>query len=304
MQKLDFSAENNGFTLFLKDVFSLHFKFNKKKVLAALILLMALAALATALLLKAYQGGIPVLNYHQINSKDHNALTVSTEQFAAQMAYLHENDYHTITPDELGDALENGTPLPENPVLITFDDGYLDNYKNAYPILKQYSMTATIFLITDYVSTYPNYLTWDQALEMQDNGICLQSHTLSHVDLRQVDDQEALAQLKTSKDALEWHLHNKVHYLAYPCGSYDDEIKALARQAGYRGAFTVNYGLDRQGNSLFALNRIPIFGGNSHTLMRFKLRLKLTPLLTSLGQLKNDLNKNGHPSLAAWIPIP
>ncbi len=282
----------------------MHFSFNRKTAAILLVLLVCLAAILVALLGYAYRGGIPVLNYHQINNKDHNALTVSTEQFSAQMDYLDANGYHTITPDQLADALEKGTELPENPVMITFDDGYLDNYKNAYPILKKHHMTATIFLITDYVSTYPNYITWDQAAELQENDIWLQSHTLSHTDLKQVDQQEAFYQLQASKAALEWHLHNKVEYLAYPCGSYDETITSLAQEAGYRGAFTVNYGLDSQATSLYALNRIPIFGGNTHTLLRFKLRLKLTPLLTSLGQLKTHLNHEGHASLAALIPIP
>ena len=110
------------------------FKFNRKKLICLLALFVAAVIAAAASLAYAYRGGIPVLNYHQINSKDHNSLTVSTEQFAAQMDYLAENGYHTITPDEMADALENGTELPDNPILITFDDGYLDNYKNAFPV--------------------------------------------------------------------------------------------------------------------------------------------------------------------------
>ena len=280
------------------------FKFNRKKLICLLALFAAAVIAAAASLAYAYRGGIPVLNYHQINSKDHNSLTVSTEQFAAQMDYLAENGYHTITPDEMADALENGTELPDNPILITFDDGYLDNYKNAFPILKQHDMTATIFLITDYVSTYPNYLTWDQAKEMQDSGIVLQSHTLSHVDLKPLSHEDMLYQLKTSKEALEWHLQNKVHYLAYPCGSYDASVMEATREAGYRGAFTVNYGLDYCGSQMYALNRIPIFGGNSHTMLRFKMRLSMAPLVSSLEHFKTRLNKNGHTNLAAMIPIP
>ena len=81
------------------------FKFNRKKLICLLALFAAAVIAAAASLAYAYRGGIPVLNYHQINSKDHNSLTVSTEQFAAQMDYLAENGYHTITPDEMADAL-------------------------------------------------------------------------------------------------------------------------------------------------------------------------------------------------------
>ena len=82
--------------------------------------------------------GVPVLNYHQVEEKDGNPLTLWPDQFEAQMDYLAAEGYTTITIDEMMDALENGTPLPEKPVIITFDDGYADNYEYAYPILKKY----------------------------------------------------------------------------------------------------------------------------------------------------------------------
>ena len=107
-------------------------------------------------------------------------LTVSTSEFEAQMAWLEENGYKTITASELADALEGKGALPEHPVLITFDDGYIDNYQCAFPILKKHQMKAIIFLISDYISMYPNYLTWEQLFEMQAAGIEFGSHTLDH----------------------------------------------------------------------------------------------------------------------------
>ena len=249
--------------------------------------------------------GIPVLNYHQINDRDQNALTVSTEQFAAQMAYLDKHDYHTVTPQELVSYLKQGTEPPENPVVITFDDGYKDNYKNAYPILKQHNMTAIVFLISDYVSTYPNYLTWNEIDEMKENNILFGSHTLNHVDLSQEYSYEAaLYQLKASKAAIEWHLHKPVDFLAYPCGSYNDNVIAATQSAGYQAAFTVNYGLDIKNDNLMALNRIPIFGGNTHTLFRFKMRLLLAPVIAKMERTKTQLRKANHPYLANLIITP
>ena len=85
------------------------------------------------------------------------------------------------------DAWENGTPLPEKPVILTFDDGYVDNYKNAYPILEKYNLKGTIFLISDFVGTYPNYMTWAQVDEMQQSGLIdFESHTLSHPELDKI----------------------------------------------------------------------------------------------------------------------
>ncbi|MBQ5821842.1 MAG: polysaccharide deacetylase family protein, partial [Selenomonadaceae bacterium] len=114
--------------------------------------------------------GVPVLSYHQVNDEDNNALTVPTAVFEQQMAYLHDNGYHAITPDQLNAYLTEGAPLPEKPVLITFDDGYRDNYENAFPILQKYGMTATIFLISDFMDRFDKYLTWQQVQEMSEAG--------------------------------------------------------------------------------------------------------------------------------------
>ena len=90
--------------------------------------------------------GIPVLNYHQINDVDENLLTVSTAEFETQMAWLEGNGFHTITVSELIDYLEGKGSLPERPVLITFDDGYIDNYQCAFPILKKHNILCLIQL--------------------------------------------------------------------------------------------------------------------------------------------------------------
>ena len=138
----------------------------KRLSIFALTLLLIDFAVCAYLMHTAAQS-VPVLNYHQINDRDENALTVHTDQFEAQMKYLADNGFHTITPAEMFDAWENGTELPDKPVVLTFDDGYVDNYRNAYPILEKYHLKGTIFLISDYVSTYQNYLTWAQVEEMQ-----------------------------------------------------------------------------------------------------------------------------------------
>lgn len=278
----------------------------KWKALVALIaLLIVLLLLALAYLFHQARGGVPVLNYHQINDTEHNSLTVNTKQFEAQMKYLAESGYTPITPAEMLDAWEGKGTLPEKPVIITFDDGYLDNYNHAYPILQKYGLKATIFLISDYVSTYPNYLTWADVLEMQESGLIdFESHTLSHEELTKAPStEEAKKQLTESKKALEWHLGRPVTFIAYPCGEYDETLEDLTKDAGYRAAFTVNYGLAEPGEDPFILDRVPIFGSNSHTLARFKLRLALAPVLAPLNQFKIALGK-GHPWLAHFIMIP
>ena len=102
-----------------------------------------------------------VLNYHKVDNT-FISLAVRPDDFDKQMQYLSDNGYNTITPDELYDSLAGNKELPENPVLITFDDGYEDNYTNAYPILKKYGFKGTIFVISSFLGKNKNYITWDQ----------------------------------------------------------------------------------------------------------------------------------------------
>ena len=94
--------------------------------------------------------GIPVLNYHQVNDEKFSPLTMKTSDFRNQMAYLQEQGYHAITMEELYGYLQNNLPLPSKPVVITFDDGYVDNYTEAMPILKEAGITAKIIRMEPY----------------------------------------------------------------------------------------------------------------------------------------------------------
>ena len=250
--------------------------------------------------------GVPVLNYHQVEEKNGNPLTLWPDQFEAQMAYLADEGYTTITIDEMMDALENGTPLPEKPVIITFDDGYADNYEYAYPILKKYGFKATIFLIYDFTNTYPNYLTWDQIEEMKASGLVhFESHTMTHANLAELTSVDDLRhEIADSHDLLSEKLGYDMHYIAYPGGRVNEEIEEITRAAGYRGGFTVHYGLSTPDEGKYQMDRIPIFGANMHTLTRFKLRLALTPLIAPLEDLRLCLRAWGFDRLAGCLLIP
>ena len=91
--------------------------------------------------------GVPVLNYHQVNDKFQTVLTMTPADFEEQMKYLHDRDYHAVTQDQFAAYMSGEGSLPDRPVMITFDDGYVDNYEHAYPIMKKYGLTGTIFLI-------------------------------------------------------------------------------------------------------------------------------------------------------------
>lgn len=233
------------------------------------------------------QNGVIVLNYHKIDNMN-ISLSVRPEDFDKQMAYLKNNNYNVITADQMYDNLENGTELPENPVLLTFDDGYKDNYTNAYPILKKYGFTATFFIISSFPGKYPNYATWDQIREMKENGMDIESHTVSHRSLTELTDDQAKHELEDSKKTIDEEVGQgqNTKYLAYPTGTYNLHIARLLKDAGYLAAFTVKYGIADSSSNVFALERVPVFH-TENTFNSFYRRLNYIPLFEKLGWIKS-----------------
>lgn len=228
---------------------------------------------------------IPILNYHKVDILNH-ALSVSPQEFEEQMEYLYKNGYHTITPDQLMAYLKSCKELPDKPILITFDDGYLDNYTNAYPILKKYGFTATIFLVTNLVNHDDRFMTWDQVREMQKNGIVFGSHTANHKSLTALSKKEIMSELSESRDELTRQLGKAPKYFAYPTGTYNPEIEEMVRANKYKAAFTIEYGQVGADSDLYSLRRIPIFKGQK-TFRSFFIRLNGAPILEELGLIKS-----------------
>lgn len=167
-------------------------------------------------------GGVPVMNYHAVNDISHSSLVVTTSDFRDDMKYLANNGYTSITMDELYNYLVHNESLPDKPVLITFDDGYTDNYTNAFPILKEYHMQATLFMIGDAIGT-DRFLSAEQLKEMDANGFHIEAHTYSHKRLTNLDDMTLQADLAKSRTVLESLLQRPIRYLAYPQG-FDNEL--------------------------------------------------------------------------------
>lgn len=229
---------------------------------------------------------ILVLNYHQIADKN-NALSVTLKDFETQMKFLADSGCITITPDELYAGLRGEIDLPPKPVLITFDDGYLDNYTNAYPILKKYNLRATIFVIPAFTGVYPGYMTWEQLKEMEQSGtITVESHTLTHPKLEELPDDEIRVELLNSKNLLEENLGHPVEFLAYPTGTYNLHIAGIAQDLGYKGAFTIKYGIVDKGSNFFALERVPIFNTANKTMKDFYERIAWRQSFEEFGWIK------------------
>lgn len=122
----------------------------KKFLLVMLVLILAAAGFIFWLFARDADG-VPILIYHRVSDTDDNQQTLKVADFEAQIKYLKDGGYSFIMPEDLLDAWEKGKPLPAKPVVITFDDGHDDIYKNVFPILQKYSLRATVFLVTDHI---------------------------------------------------------------------------------------------------------------------------------------------------------
>ncbi|APC40442.1 polysaccharide deacetylase family protein [Clostridium estertheticum] len=214
---------------------------------------------------------IPILMYHSISYEKENILRVPKEKFRNQMKYLKDNNYTTLTLDELYSYMKTGKDLPSKPIVITFDDGYKDNYTNAYPILKKFKLKATIFVITNTIDHEKDYLTSAEIKLMDSNNIRIESHTSSHEHLDQISYVDNLNTMKTSKIKLEKILNKKIDYIAYPYGGYTPNTIKAAKQSGYKLAFSTEFGLIDKSDNIYSLGRI--FVNSNFSLEEFKVKL-------------------------------
>lgn len=198
---------------------------------------------------------VPILYYHSIMVEPGNELRMPPEQFNEQMMYLSSQGYNVLTPNDLyNDLYGNGT-IPNKPILITFDDGYEDNYTNALPILKKYNFTATVFMVSSFVNGN-GFLSADQLKELQSAGWTIGGHTVNHTDLSKVDTNTVKAELDNSKKTLENMLGTKVNYFCYPFGGYSFSVVSQVKQSGYLMAFTTKSGWVSKSSNPYLLNRV------------------------------------------------
>lgn len=217
--------------------------------------------------------GVSVLMYHMIGDEQGNAAIMTEANLRIQMNYLRDHGYHPITMQELYDYVTKGAPLPEKPVCITFDDGYLDSYTIVYPLMKEYGFPWTLFLITDDVGKPYNRMTWDQLKEMANSHVVtIASHTLSHPKLHNLATRaEKEKEIVEANKALKYQLGIDNVWLAYPYGDYDDEVIDICKKAGIKMAVTTDAGRVHVGSFPYDLKRAYI--GNDISIARFSERL-------------------------------
>lgn len=211
---------------------------------------------------------VPVLTYHYIRQAPNQeedplgfSLSVTPADFREQMSYLADHGYQTVTPAELHGALKNKTLLPPKSVLLTFDDGYEDFYTNAFPILKEFGLKATVFVVTGFAGSEPTrYLSWPQIRELDASSlVTIASHTIGHTNLTK--SRNAFREISQSKRILERQLQHRVSSFAYPFGTVDEFTEQLVAQAGYDLAFATRIGTTMRYSGRFALPRVRVSGG-------------------------------------------
>ncbi len=193
---------------------------------------------------------VPIIAYHRFGDDYISPLCISTEIFDNQMKYLKTNGYKTITQEELISFLDYRNSIPEKSIMITIDDGYRSIYRTAYPILKKYGFTATLFVYTDFVGVCKNAITWEQLREMKSNGFSIGSHTLSHADLTKQMPGETdedfrvriMKELRVSKQIIDKKLNQDTISLAFPYGSYNEEVLNFTKSCGYKIGVSVKRG--------------------------------------------------------------
>jgi peptidoglycan/xylan/chitin deacetylase (PgdA/CDA1 family) len=210
---------------------------------------------------------VPILMYHYLSVPPADAdairldLSVTPDLFSAQLDAMQQAGYTTISLYALLDNLTNGTPLPDKPVIITFDDGYRDAYTDALPILRAHGMTATFFIVPDFIDgQYPAYLTWDMVREMYAAGMSIEGHGRNHVSLANKDHDYLIWQALGSYEAIQRELGVRPHFLAYPAGEYDQNTIDIIRSANFWAAVTSKQGASHRSDGLFELTRVRVHG--------------------------------------------
>lgn len=191
---------------------------------------------------------LPILAYHKITNKIGWGVTsVPIRFFYEQMKYLHDNQYETIAPDQLDELPENSAAEAKK-ILLTFDDADESVFENAFPIMKKFGFTGTVFVIADFVGKkdlwdakpfglHSNHMSWKQLKILLDNGWKIGSHSLSHRDLTSLSEENLTRELRLSKQILEQNLDTEISTISFPFNHFNRKVLGASFAAGYKKGF-------------------------------------------------------------------
>jgi peptidoglycan/xylan/chitin deacetylase (PgdA/CDA1 family) len=235
--------------------------------------------LCSLLLPVAVGADVTVFIYHRFGDNRYPSTNVATERFREQMAYLKANNYSVIPLAELVTALKEKRPLPQRAAVITMDDGYRTVYSEAWPVLRSFGFPFTVFLYTRATEEgWGDHMTWEQVLELQEDGVDFQDHGYAH--LRLADRPQGLddagyrawirADLLKSAGILAKRLGANPRYLALPYGEYNRTVLEESSKLGYQAVFSQDPGSVSENTNLLLVPREPILGEEWATIEHFK----------------------------------
>lgn len=191
------------------------------------------------------------LLYHIINRSVCDKIALAEEAFEAQLSYLQTNGYTVLSLEQAIDILEGTHTAPRRAILLTFDDGYRDNFSTALPLLQSYGMVATEFVISAYVgrnnrwnpkACYDvNHMTWDELRLWQQAGCSIGGHTHTHLCMTRLDEIELYGEVVRNKSVLEEHLETPMRAFSYPYGAFNPLVQHVVSEL-YEVAFAVDNG--------------------------------------------------------------
>ena len=240
---------------------------------------------------KSGKSTIPILMYHSIRYEAGNSARMSKEKFELQMKWLSDNGYTTLTMEELYNHLSDKIQFPAKSVVVTLDDGYRDCYTNAFPILKKYKIHATVFVISNRITSQSeDYLTEEQIKELSSSGfVDIQCHTVHHPKMDELSYNKQYNELNESKIYLEKLMGKAVEYFCFPSGrSNADTLKAL-KALGFKLSFKMSGGLASIYDDPYKLKRIYI--GESDNIDSFQKKISNEAALTKDEMIKKSLEE-------------
>jgi len=214
-----------------------------------------------------------IIMFHRVNNNVKDGLTISTRMFDKMMKTLSK-DYEVVSLGEAVEILRKGENINPRAVAITFDDGYIDNYLYAAPILTKYDLPACFFITSGYIDTtrvFPwdedagnsfSLMKWDQVRSLADKGFEIGAHTIDHVDLGTESVESAKRQIVECKENIENRIGLEIKYFAYPFGgkkNIRDETRDLVREAGFACCCSGYGGKVSVGSDLYDLPRLPAY---------------------------------------------
>ena len=213
-----------------------------------------------------------IISFHRVNDVTAgDGLTCATEMFEKRCRFFKRN-FHVVSLSTLVDALVQGKRL-HCELAITFDDGYLDNFENAAPVLRDLGLPATFFVVTNFIGTktvpwwdshLPErqpWMDWTHVRELHDHGFAIGCHTLSHQNLAEISRDHANEEIRVGRTALEDRISASVEHFAYPYGGKEnitEEVRDLVREAGFRSCCSCHGGLTVTYQDPFRLTRVPL----------------------------------------------